>query len=442
MRSFDKTKGVKIETNIRGIIGIIIGIIIGGIIGRIIGGILEETIGGILGAMSGEWLEAKIRGVGRINGLRDDQKQGDSKADQKPDGSKENQKPGGSKDDQKPGGSKDDQKPDAPNTNETRWSRETIGEIIGVTIGTILGVIVGGPLVAIVGEKIGVTIGVIEVTIGITIGITIGATIGAVIVDQIEHKETPKDILIATISTMLFAFGGIGLLVFAVIVVSNILIQDGVKLKNIEKVVQGVPPESIKWLLVFTTIFVLGWNLVRARKKKEEQEWQKKYFGKYNDVLKRTQLNLESMREFYTWTQKQARMAFRLAVGMCIAGIALICVAIRISNNDMTIISTIGGVVTELIAGTALIVYRRSLSQLNYYHKALHQDQRILLGIEQLDKFGNSDKANSDKTDNDKTSDIIRDEMRKALIQGLIDMNLAEVAQPEKEKADKNKSDT
>lgn len=224
--------------------------------------------------------------------------------------------------------------------------------------------------------------------------------------------------------------GLIGLSIVGAIVITRILIDGGVEIDNI---IQEINKISLTWqsvacVAVPTIILVLGLSLYRNRKKREEEEWQKKYFGEYNNVLKRMQLNLESMRKFYTWTQMQARMAFGLAVGMCIAGIVLICVAIKISNTDMTIVSAIGGVATELIAGTALIVYRRSLSQLNYYHKALHQDQRFLSSVDLLNDF--------EDEDND-----LKNEMRKAIIQGVIDMNRAEFAHQdgEEEKEEKEK---
>ena len=49
----------------------------------------------------------------------------------------------------------------------------------------------------------------------------------------------------------------------------------------------------------------------------------------------------------------------------------LLPVVFRLSFQ-MSIIPAVGGAITEVIAGTALIVYRNSLSQLNHYHKALH----------------------------------------------------------------------
>lgn len=95
------------------------------------------------------------------------------------------------------------------------------------------------------------------------------------------------------------------------------------------------------------------------------------------DALGRMMINLEDIKEFYTWSQKQAKASFILAVVMCVLGFVLMIIAIVLPiifrlNFQMSIIPAIGGIITDLIAGTALVVYRNSLSQLNHYHKALH----------------------------------------------------------------------
>lgn len=66
--------------------------------------------------------------------------------------------------------------------------------------------------------------------------------------------------------------------------------------------------------------------------------------------------------DIYTWSQKQAKVSFVLAVSMCIFGLVLmigfiiLSIAFRLSFQ-MSIIPAVGGVITELIAGTALVVY-------------------------------------------------------------------------------------
>ena len=132
------------------------------------------------------------------------------------------------------------------------------------------------------------------------------------------------------------------------------------------------------------------------------------------DALGRMLINLEDIKEFYTWSQRQAKATFVLAVVMCVLGFGLITIAslsqiVFKINFNITIISAIGGVTTELIAGTALIVYRSSLSQLNHYHKALHEDEHFLSSVNLLGKFSTVE---------------AQDEMLREIIRSEIKMNL------------------
>lgn len=133
------------------------------------------------------------------------------------------------------------------------------------------------------------------------------------------------------------------------------------------------------------------------------------------DALGRMMINLEDIKEFYTWSQKQAKASFILAVAMCIFGFILMIGAVMLPvvfrlSFEMSIIPAIGGVITELIAGTALVVYRNSLSQLNHYHKALHEDERFLSGVNLLGKFSTVE------AQDDMLREIIRSEIQMNLV--------------------------
>lgn len=139
------------------------------------------------------------------------------------------------------------------------------------------------------------------------------------------------------------------------------------------------------------------------------------------DALGRMMINLEDIKEFYTWSQKQAKASFVLAVSMCISGFALMIAAIILPiafklSFQMSIIPAVGGIITELIAGTALVVYRNSLSQLNHYHKALHEDERFLSSVNLLGRFSTVE---------------AQDDMLREIIRSEIQMNLS--GQDEKE---------
>jgi len=132
------------------------------------------------------------------------------------------------------------------------------------------------------------------------------------------------------------------------------------------------------------------------------------------DALKRMLVNLEDINEFYKWSKTQAKGAFILAVFMCMVGLALIIGAVFnillfSAPINVTIITGVGGVIVELVAGTALVVYRSSLSQLNHYHQALHEDERFLSSVTLISKFSN---------------DEAKEEMLKEIIRSELQMNL------------------
>lgn len=201
---------------------------------------------------------------------------------------------------------------------------------------------------------------------------------------------------------------------------------------------------SFVMIVVGTLIAILmtNYSSMRERKQREDKEKEMETYSKrlkdaiipeqvgevgvHNDkdemkqevdALGRMMINLEDIKEFYTWSQKQAKASFKLAIVMCVLGVILIIIAIVLSvlfreNFHVSTVATIGGVITELFAGTALVVYKSSLTQLNYYHKALHEDERFLSSVNLLGKF----------------SDVgVHDEMLKELIRSEMQMNLTEI---------------
>lgn len=97
-------------------------------------------------------------------------------------------------------------------------------------------------------------------------------------------------------------------------------------------------------------------------------------------------LNWKQMKGYYDISKKQAQNSFRLAIVICFFGILIIVFAILSpifpafsgENSLIPLIGSIGGTVVELFAGTILIVYKKSLTQMNLYHKALSEYQRYL----------------------------------------------------------------
>lgn len=92
---------------------------------------------------------------------------------------------------------------------------------------------------------------------------------------------------------------------------------------------------------------------------------------------------MKEIKDYYVISKRQSNRSFTLAVSMCVVGLCFIATSIVLAfvadlSIGVTLIPAIGGSIAELIAGTALIVYRSSVVQLNNYYKALHNNERFL----------------------------------------------------------------
>ncbi len=102
-----------------------------------------------------------------------------------------------------------------------------------------------------------------------------------------------------------------------------------------------------------------------------------------SDILELMLANMREIKDYYVLSKMQAKNAFFLAVVMCITGFILMGISISAAffNTDnliSTIVPAIGATIVEVIAGTSLIVYKKSLEQLNHYYNSLHNNERFL----------------------------------------------------------------
>lgn len=104
--------------------------------------------------------------------------------------------------------------------------------------------------------------------------------------------------------------------------------------------------------------------------------------GENSDIIGLMADNLNEIRQFYELTKEQAINSYKLAKNSSIAGIALIIIAILIAiifnNNQIAVATAAGGIIVEVLAGTSLFVYEKTLKQLNYYYASLHNNERFL----------------------------------------------------------------
>lgn len=102
------------------------------------------------------------------------------------------------------------------------------------------------------------------------------------------------------------------------------------------------------------------------------------------NILELMLTNMKDLREYYELSRKQAKNAFFLAVTLCLIGAILLVVAVVsfliLPQHTYTLtFGAIGGTVVEFIAGTSLLIYKRTLKQLNHYYRSLHENERFLL---------------------------------------------------------------
>lgn len=134
------------------------------------------------------------------------------------------------------------------------------------------------------------------------------------------------------------------------------------------------------------------------------QEELKSTLGMYtsienNDIIGLMINNLNEIRQFYKLTKEQAINAYKLAKNSSIAGICLIIIAILVAviynNNQIALATTAGGIIIEVLAGTSLFVYEKTLKQLNYYYASLHNNERFLSLINIVSKTNTKDELYS-----------------------------------------------
>ena len=80
-------------------------------------------------------------------------------------------------------------------------------------------------------------------------------------------------------------------------------------------------------------------------------------------------------------------------LGFVVISFSIVSIFVKDINFIESLIPVFGGSVVEVIAGTSLVVYKKSLDQLNQYYEALHNNERYLSLVNLVDKL-TDDKKN------------------------------------------------
>lgn len=115
------------------------------------------------------------------------------------------------------------------------------------------------------------------------------------------------------------------------------------------------------------------------------------------DAIELMLLNMKEIKEYYILSKAMAKRSFLLSVFMCILGFIIISASIVSMffidvSFIQSIIPVIGGSVVEMIAGTSLVVYKKSLEQLNQYYESLHNNERFLSLVNLVNKLSSDKK--------------------------------------------------
>lgn len=122
------------------------------------------------------------------------------------------------------------------------------------------------------------------------------------------------------------------------------------------------------------------------------QNRDEKHSDDNRDIIELMIANMKEINEYYVLSKRMTRQSFILAVCMCIGGFLIISTAVAfilINNIEAkeAIIPVISGAVIEAIAATTLIVYKKSLEQLNRYYDALHNNEIFLSSVNLVSKI-------------------------------------------------------
>lgn len=115
------------------------------------------------------------------------------------------------------------------------------------------------------------------------------------------------------------------------------------------------------------------------------------------DILMQMLKNNDETTDYFKISKRQAQSSFWFSIISCIIGIIMICLSLyaifKMKDMQFAIIGIVGGTITELIAGTVLVIHNKSALQLNYYYDALHENEKFLSAINLADKLEDTEKT-------------------------------------------------
>ncbi len=114
-----------------------------------------------------------------------------------------------------------------------------------------------------------------------------------------------------------------------------------------------------------------------------------------NSAMDIMRINLNQISDYYVINKKQASTAFIAAISACVIGFVLICIGVLlifIRTDSVLSGSIVGvsGVISEIVATLFLVVYNKTIEQINFFYKSLNEKERFLTIIEMAKDLENN----------------------------------------------------
>lgn len=110
------------------------------------------------------------------------------------------------------------------------------------------------------------------------------------------------------------------------------------------------------------------------------------------DVIK---INLNQLNEYYTINKAQARRSYSFSIIMITLGFLMLIFTIGLwlfgkIGLNITIISTLAGLIAEFIGATSLVLYKESTKQIQLFFEKLSYLQHIMLAVELSERLNDT----------------------------------------------------
>lgn len=132
------------------------------------------------------------------------------------------------------------------------------------------------------------------------------------------------------------------------------------------------------------------------------------------DIFHTIQLSLNQLNEYYTINKSQAKRSFQFSMFSIVIGLATIICGIWFiyygnKNVELSVIVTTSGTLLEFVGGAYFLMYKKSMTQVNFFFGQLIKIQDTMLAINLAKDIKQENKSD------DVTEKIIKSLLKRSL---------------------------